>query len=289
MKQVLVLFSGGMDSTVALMHTLQRATRGEFDKVHTLTFNYGQRHTAELHAASRITSWLRGYEFYAQKLGAYLVQHVSLPRTGSLLNRSIPVDKYDGIADATALADKDTSFIPHRNLLFFVYAAMEARQHDCVEIVSGIRGGFPDCSEAFERDAQQLLQHSDPHYPVMLTSPVHMSRADTINLAYTIDGCMDAIGFSLTCFEGTAPPCGHCLPCIKRAEGFAQAGMTDPLTAVLAGIPWPKKRPLHSASKAWHGIDECTCMNREDEDAIATCSVHKSGHFTDAVAWGGGS
>lgn len=237
MKNALVLFSGGMDSTVALMHTLRRAVRGQFDKVHTLTFNYAQRHAAELHAAFRITSWLRGYEVFGhQPLGQCLVQHISLPRVGSLLNRSIPVDKYDDEHAVRLMGDKDTSFIPHRNLLFFVYAAMEARQHECAEIVSGIRGGFPDCSEAFERDAQQLLQHSDPHYPVMLTSPVHMSRADTINLAHTIDGCMHVIGMSLTCFEGSEPPCGHCLPCIKRAEGFAQAGTTDPLHSFLRGF-----------------------------------------------------
>jgi 7-cyano-7-deazaguanine synthase len=51
MKQALVLFSGGIDSTTALYWAIDR-----YDRVHALTFDYGQRHRIEVQSSLRIAS-----------------------------------------------------------------------------------------------------------------------------------------------------------------------------------------------------------------------------------------
>ena len=61
----LVLFSGGQDSTICLAWALHR-----FDRVETVGFNYGQRHTAELAARPRILEKLRaGFAGWTIPLG----------------------------------------------------------------------------------------------------------------------------------------------------------------------------------------------------------------------------
>ena len=54
MKKVVVVFSGGQDSTTCLVQALK-----EFDEVHAITFDYGQRHRAELLAAQQLSSHMQ--------------------------------------------------------------------------------------------------------------------------------------------------------------------------------------------------------------------------------------
>jgi len=235
----LVLFSGGMDSTVALFHTLHRVAHNinlqfqaeknpgsyHLAPVHCLYVDYGQRHYRELRYAKLI--YEEAKKIHPTVIGQLDRVYLSgLPPYGSLLNRNIDVLKYYG--DKVEGHD-DPAFIPHRNLMFLSFAAMWGRYRKATEIVTGIRGGFPDCTEQFEQLVGETLRQGDPNWPFVISSPVHMSRAETIKLALSIPGCWDALGMTMTCFEGAEPPCGHCLPCVKRAEGFAQLCLDDPL------------------------------------------------------------
>lgn len=242
---MLVLLSGGMDSTVALFHTLDRAT----GPVHALMFDYGQRHADELDHAFRV-SRIAKYHYPAvadtarsQGFTTVMVDRVTMPRTirmhgvtpkiGSLLDPDVEVDHYSALTRSAVESGtwdaRDKSFIPHRNMLLMTIAAMYAHQLRVTEIVTGIRGGFPDCTPRFEAALQHVLHISNPAVKLTLSSPVHVSRADTIRLAQRLPGCMEALAHTMTCFEGIEPPCGTCLPCIKRAQGFAEVGIPDPL------------------------------------------------------------
>lgn len=230
-----------MDSTVALFHTLDRAT----GPVHALMFDYGQRHADELDHAFQVSRIARRYYPavpHALRPGVMVERvtvprmiqmHGVLPKVGSLMDHDVGVDHYDlDMIPATQfdrVAAQDKSFIPHRNMLMMTIAAMYAHQLGVSHIVTGIRGGFPDCTPRFEHMMQNALRTSNPDMLIEITSPVHISRADTIRLATTMKGCMEALAYTMTCFEGREPPCGTCLPCIKRAQGFAEAGIVDPL------------------------------------------------------------
>jgi 7-cyano-7-deazaguanine synthase len=226
----IVLFSGGMDSTIAFFDTLNKRLKSGDGPVHSLAFSYGQRHAREVNRAGDIwTSIKHNGSIYKPVVGQFIVADLTLamPRIGTLMGEGV-VKKYRDLAQ-TEGGGIDSSFIPHRNMLFLTIAAQYAVKLKVDEIVTGLRGGYPDCTEGFEEAFMQTLRISDPSRPIRVTSPVHISRADSIALATSIPECLKALAYSLTCFEGIEPPCGHCLPCMKRAEGFAKAGIEDPL------------------------------------------------------------
>lgn len=226
----LVLFSGGMDSCIALFYAIRNSSAD--NPVRTITFNYGQRHINELHAAERILDLCDIYRGrFILPLPGYLLPN----RESSLLagTKLDVVKKYDETPGHEE-AKKDPAFIPHRNLLFLTIAAGYARKYHCGTIYTGLRGGFPDCTEKFLEKVSDVLQTSDPDFLIDVYSPCHGSREETLGLAYSLPGCWDALAFSMTCFEGIEPPCGKCLPCLKRAEGFAKFGKPDPLLERLA-------------------------------------------------------
>jgi 7-cyano-7-deazaguanine synthase len=222
---ILVLFSGGLDSTVALFAGLRDAMRTN-SLVYAIGFHYDQRHYKELYAAGAIASRVK-VPFRVCQMPTWVFPD----RSSSLLNGD--VRKYDDPPSHNE-AMEDPAFIPHRNLLFITIAAGFARHWQCSKIYTGLRGGFPDCTANFEMQVGDVLETSDPDFPIGVWSPCHGSREETIGLAYSLPGCWDALAYSMTCFEGTEPPCGHCLPCLKRAEGFAKFGKPDPLLVRLA-------------------------------------------------------
>lgn len=224
-----VLFSGGMDSTVSLVHTLRKLQCVEKPgRVRALTFDYGQKHKAEIDAATAIWQMLfhTPYEHYMASHVVVPIDSNIMPRVGTLLSGE-PNRIY--MEDSPPSTEIDPSFIPYRNLLFLTIAAMWARQWRCREVISGLRGGFPDCTPEFEEKVTECLTLADPEFSICCTSPTHISRAASIELIKNVPYGLEALSLSLTCFEGTEPPCGVCLPCTKRAEGFAQAGIPDPL------------------------------------------------------------
>lgn len=101
MKRAVVVFSGGQDSTTCLVQALQ-----QYDEVHCVTFDYGQRHRAEIDVAREL----------ALKLGAraHKVLDVTLLNelaVSSLTRDSIPVPDYEPEADGIP-----NTFVPGRNI-----------------------------------------------------------------------------------------------------------------------------------------------------------------------------
>ena len=69
--------------------------------------------------------------------------------------------------------------------------------------------------------------------PFEIRTPLmFLTKAETVKLAQRW-GAMESLAHSLTCYEGLNPPCGKCPACLLRAKGFFEAGVTDPLLAVV--------------------------------------------------------
>ena len=128
------------------------------------------------------------------------------------------------------------TFVPGRNLVFLTYAAAFAYQRGARHLVTGVAqtdySGYPDCREetiaalttAINLGMETELQI---HTPLM-----HLSKADTVLLAQEV-GALAALADTHTCYNGKRPPCGACQACLLRAKGFNEAGIADPLLAVL--------------------------------------------------------
>jgi 7-cyano-7-deazaguanine synthase len=224
-NNALVVFSGGQDSTTCLYWALQH-----FEEVHALTFSYGQRHIIELESARQIAG-LAGVTHDLIELGSVFANLSSLTDE----RKAIPVSTAEELANASK--ELPSTFVPGRNIVFLSLAASRAYVKGCDTIVIGVSqedfAGYPDCREVFVENMQSAIS-SGLDKPIRIAAPLqHLSKKQTVELAVSLPGCLDALAFSTTCYNGQRPPCGNCNSCVLRARGFAQAGVADPL---LAGV-----------------------------------------------------
>jgi 7-cyano-7-deazaguanine synthase len=222
MKAVCLL-SGGLDSA-----TIMAVARRDGFDCYALSFDYGQRHSVELAAASLV----------AKALGA--VEHVVIPinlRTfgHSALTADIAVPK--GRAEAEMAGEIPITYVPARNTVFLSFALAWAEVLESSDIFIGVNAldysGYPDCRpefiQAFEEMANLATKagvegrtHVRIHTPLMT-----LNKAGIIALGRQL-----GVDYGLThsCYDPDAAghPCGSCDSCLLRAKGFAEAGLVDP-------------------------------------------------------------
>lgn len=220
---MLVIFSGGQDSTTCLYWAKKKSS-----DVIALTFNYGQLNKAEIQAAKKIAKLAK-------------VKHIVLSvknilqSTSPLINSDYQLKQYKHSAELKKPAGEiEPTFVPMRNAFFLTIAANIALAHNKRRIVTGVSeiddGGYPDCTRAFiehqEATINKALGIADFRIEIPLISN---TKADTVRLAAELEGCLEALRYSVTCYAGEIPPCNKCHSCVLRAQGFEEAGVKDPL------------------------------------------------------------
>ena len=148
-KAALVLFSGGQDSTTCLAQALSM-----FERVETLGFDYGQRHSVEMAVRSTVREQLaKRFPDWAPRLGEDQVLSLDVLKQigGSSLT--------DDVAFAMQADGLPNTFVPGRNLLFLTLAGALAYRRGLTVIVTGVcetdYSGYPDCRDDTMK-AQQL-------------------------------------------------------------------------------------------------------------------------------------
>lgn len=221
----LVVLSGGQDSTTCLFWALEN-----FDEVKAITFDYAQRHAIEIEAARKIAA-LAGVEHFVVKVGPLLAGSSPLTDQSATLETYSDFESMDAI-----IGDRvELTFVPLRNAFFLTLAANRAAALGIHTLVTGVceedNANYPDCRESFiraqERTINEALGFVDEFR--IVTPLIHLSKAQSIELALSIPGAYEALAFSHTCYAGKNPPCGECHACVLRAHGFAEAGVDDPL------------------------------------------------------------
>ncbi len=220
----LVLFSGGQDSTACLAWALERYAR-----VETVGFDYGQRHAVELAARQAVLSGLRrDFPTWAARLGQDHLLDIrsfgALGETAMTTDRAIEIN-------AKGLP---STFVPGRNLVFFLYAAALADRRNLTALVGGMCetdfSGYPDCRRQ-TIDALQVALNLGMDQQFRLETPLMwLTKAQTWGLAKGLGGeALVAITVedSHTCYlgqRGTLHPwghgCGTCPACELRRTGF---------------------------------------------------------------------
>ncbi len=218
MSRSVVLLSGGLDSATALA-----IARARGDECHTLGFDYGQRHRAELAAARRLSASLHAV--------AHRELRVGLDAFGgsALTDIRIPVPEHGG-------AGIPITYVPARNTVFLSLALALAEVVDADRIVIGVNfvdySGDPDCRPefiaAFQNVARLATKRGVEGRALTIDAPLlSMTKADIIRRGREL-----GVDYSLTvsCYqaddEGHA--CGRCDSCRLRREGFAAAEVPDP-------------------------------------------------------------
>lgn len=217
-QKAVILLSGGLDSATVLAMAC-----AEGYACYTMSFDYGQRHRAELQAAERV----------ARQLGAVEHKVVGIDLNGiggsALTDTSIavPEEAGEGIP---------VTYVPARNTLFLSLALGWAEVLGARDIFIGVNAvdysGYPDCRpefiDAFERLANLATRAGVEGDGFRIRAPLqYLSKAEIIRA-----GIARGVDFALTVSCYQADPdgraCGRCDSCRLRAEGFASAGVVDP-------------------------------------------------------------
>ena len=246
--RVLVLLSGGQDSTTVLFMALAAG-----HEVVALSIDYGQRHVAELAAARKVVDI--ALEHYGERMSAHA--SVELPRdvlrSLSPLVSNQPLEQYSDFHSLPGGVEK--TFVPLRNQLFLTIAANYAVHYGCEEIHIGVSqedyGGYPDCRAEFLGHLQEAIDWGLLGVTsVAIRSPLlHLSKAATVLRAFNLKPCWEAMAYTHTAYDGRYPPTGKDHASLLRAKGFFEAGLPDPLVvrAVTEGLMQPPETSNYDA------------------------------------------
>jgi 7-cyano-7-deazaguanine synthase len=227
--KALVVLSGGQDSTTCLAWAIAQG----YD-VHCITFDYGQKHVIEIQSAQKIAQMFGcGDKHEVVRLGQDI-----LAGTSPLTNKTVELEQY---ADHQSLpGGLEKTFVPMRNQLFLTLAANRAYVLGCNVLVTGVcqedSGGYPDCRATFISALQDAINYGtftgEPGTlpPLRILTPLmFLTKAASIKLAMGLPGCMEALAYSHTSYDGAYPPVGKDHATLLRAKGFEEAGVPDPL------------------------------------------------------------
>jgi 7-cyano-7-deazaguanine synthase len=222
-QKAVILVSGGLDSST----TLAIARNQGFD-CYALSFDYGQRHKSELHAASRVTKSLDAVEHKQISLDMRAIGG------SALTDESIEVPNVS--IDGTPTEGIPVTYVPARNTIFLSYALAWAEALGASDIFIGVNAvdysGYPDCRPeyiaAFQSMANLATKAGVEGQIITVHTPlIELSKAEIIcsGLALGVDYSM-----TVSCYEADSEgrACGHCESCRLRAEGFRVAGVDDP-------------------------------------------------------------
>jgi 7-cyano-7-deazaguanine synthase len=223
-RRAVILVSGGLDSTTVLAMAMAQG----YD-CYTLSFDYGQRHRAELLAAEQVSSALGDVE--------HKVVHLNLDSIGgsALTDTSIdvPEEETEGIP---------VTYVPARNTVFLSIALGWAEVLGAHDIFIGVNAvdysGYPDCRPeyiaAFETMANLATRAGVEGQAITIHTPLMKQGKGSIIRA----GVALGVDYSLTvsCYQADEDglACGKCDSCRLRRQGFIDAGMVDPTRYVPA-------------------------------------------------------
>ena len=216
--KAVVLLSGGLDSatTLAIAHSQGYAC-------YALSFDYGQRHDAELKAAQNIARQFQVVD--------HLVLNIDLGRMGgsALTDRSIEVPQQQG-------EGIPVTYVPARNTVFLSYALAWAEVLQANRIFVGVNAvdysGYPDCRPeyiaAFQSMARLATKATVEGQEITIETPlIEMSKAEIIRTGIEL-GVNYAETVSCYQADGQGLACGVCESCRLRRQGFQAAGVEDP-------------------------------------------------------------
>ncbi|KAB2906538.1 MAG: 7-cyano-7-deazaguanine synthase QueC, partial [Burkholderiaceae bacterium] len=217
-------FSGGQDSTTCLAHALAR-----YERVETLGFDYGQRHSVELQARTAVLARLvERFPAWAPRLGQDHMLTLDVLRQigGSSLT--------EDMAFAMQADGLPNTFVPGRNLVFLTLAGALAYRRGLQVIVTGVCetdfSGYPDCRDDTMKAMQLALNLGLARRLRIETPLMWIDKAATWRMAEALGGpaLVDLIVEDThTCYEGERGQrhdwgygCGTCPACALRARGW---------------------------------------------------------------------
>lgn len=216
--KAIVLLSGGLDSVTCLAIAKQRGF-----EPYALSFDYQQRHNAELNAAKSIAD-------------AMQVPHKVIRFNMGDIGGSALTDQSIDVPDYEPQEGIPITYVPARNTVFLSFALGWAEVLNASNIFIGVNAvdysGYPDCRpefiQAFENMANLATKAGVEGHPITIETPlIDLTKAEIIQTGHQL-----GVDYSLTvsCYQADADgrACGRCDSCHLRRKGFQDAAVDDP-------------------------------------------------------------
>jgi len=184
-KMNVILFSGGLDSTVLLAYLCKD------EKPLAISFDYGQLNAKELDHAKRLTKH-------------YGVEH-----------RIIKLDNIQG------LPSNEAFYIPFRNTVFLSWVCNLAETEHINKIYYACHHNdyddYPDCRKEYVDHFNEILKL---HGNLEIVAPfINFLKQDIVKLGIKLNVPLNK---TWSCYLGNEKPCNNCPACKLRNEAMAQ-------------------------------------------------------------------
>lgn len=210
MKKILIIFSGGQDSTTCLIHYTNI-----YKEIYCITFDYNQLHKSEIDSARFISNYFN------------VKKHifVDLKCLKNLSISSLTDEKISILDNHPLNSSLPSTFVPGRNILFLTLSSIYAFNHKINSIVLGVNeidfSGYPDCRNAFLKKMNDVVQIG-MNCKINFQSPlINLSKAEIWALSDYWNSTQFILNNTVTCYQGLqGKGCGQCQSCILRNDGF---------------------------------------------------------------------
>jgi len=227
MKKVVVLVSGGLDSSTVLAMLQKQDVQ-----IHALSFNYSQNNSIEL---NKIRKFIKNYNVTTHKV---INLDLSAFNSTALVNKDLEVPKYETADD---LGDNiPVTYVPARNTIFLSYALGFAEVVGASDIYLGTHltdsANYPDCRAEYLKSFQAMAnlatkagvegQKMNIHAPL-----IEMSKSEIV--AAGIEMGVD-YSSTISCYDPSEQghSCGKCHACLIRIRAFEDNNLKDPIEYV---------------------------------------------------------
>lgn len=211
--KALVVFSGGMDSTVALYFAKQRV-----DEIEAISFNYGSKHNDEEFKRAEKT---------AQKLGIKL-KRIELPFINELFKSDLLKSGGEIPEGHYSQKNMQQTVVPFRNGIMLAIAAGYAESINAQYIVLGNHFGdhavYPDCRDSFITPMKFAIREGTDNKIELYSPFVNINKTEIAKIGKNLN-----VDFTETysCYKGGPVHCGLCSTCYERREAMFDAGIKD--------------------------------------------------------------
>ncbi|TRM80992.1 7-cyano-7-deazaguanine synthase QueC [Sulfolobus sp. D5] len=218
-KRVLVIASGGLDSTVAATKLIR-----EGYEVALLHFNYHHKaEEKEREAIKKISEYLNVPLIEISTDLFKMIGHTTLLKGGGEIVKDRKGEEGAEFAH---------EWVPARNLIFMSVALAIAEAYNYDAIASGINleeaGAYPDNEMEFIRMLQKLSPYATgPNKKIDVLMPVgNLVKHEIVKLGLKMGA---PLHLTWSCYEGGDKHCGKCGPCYMRKTAFKINGVKDPV------------------------------------------------------------
>jgi len=226
MDKVLVVLSGGLDSSVATMMCVDKYGK---DNVQTVTFNYNQKQILEIDRAGDLCKAL---DVKHTILDLSVLGTIAQPMSANISGTEIDMPNIKEV-----LGDpQPVTYVPFRNMILLSLAMSHAEVQGCNKVITGLQVhdeyGYWDTTQKFVDSMNNVASQNRTHSVTIEAPFSQMSKAEEIEVAIELDQ-FDLLRHTLTCYDPQGVlSCGECPSCAERIMNFMKVGRKDPVPYV---------------------------------------------------------